>query len=282
MKNEELGKKRSIVDFIIYFIVKVKNDDIFALGSQLAYYLILSFFPFLIFLMTLVGFSNLNSGEILDGLRTILPMNVFTLIDKTVIEVVDTQNSGLLGASIVLTIWSASSGFRAVTKGLNKAYDIKENRSFIKRVLVAMVFTFALAMTIVLTLALLVFGDLIGKYLVSVLPFEEVIGWLWNVSRYFLIVFIMVWIFAGIYRYTPAKKIRWREVVPGAIISTLGWIAVSVGFSYYINNIANYSRLYGGLGAVFVLMTWIYITSIILILGAEINSVISMIKRQRL
>ncbi|MGL5380462.1 YihY/virulence factor BrkB family protein [Clostridium sp.] len=282
MKNEELGKKRSVVDFIIYFIVKVKNDDIFALGSQLAYYLILSFFPFLIFLMTLIGFSNLNSGEILDGLRTILPMNVFTLIDKTVIEVVDTQNSGLLGASIVLTIWSASSGFRAVTKGLNKAYDIKENRSFIKRVLVAMVFTFALAMTIVLSLALLVFGDLIGKYLVSVLPFEEVIGWLWNVSRYFLIVFIMVWIFAGIYRYTPAKKIRWREVVPGAIISTLGWIVVSVGFSYYINNIANYSRLYGGLGAVFVLMTWIYITSIILILGAEINSVISMIKRQRL
>ena len=166
MSKDKKENKRSVIDSIIYFIVKINNDDIFALGAQLAYYLILAFFPFLIFLLTLIGFSRLNSADILDGLRTILPNNVFTLVDTTVVEIVHTQNAGLLGASIVLSMWSASSGFRAVIKGVNKAYDIREHRSFIKRAFIAIFFTLALALIIMLTLAMLVFGEIIGKYLI--------------------------------------------------------------------------------------------------------------------
>lgn len=272
--------KKSVLDVIIYFIIKVNNDDIFALGAQLAYYLMLSFFPFLIFLMTVVGFSRLNSVDILEGLRTILPNNVFNLIDVTVVELINTQNAGLLGASIVLTVWSASSGFRAVIKGLNKAYNIKDSRSYIKRSFIAIFFTLALVLIIMLTLAMLVFGELIGRYLLSILPFEEIIMYIWNMSRYIIAILTMIWIFACMYRYAPAKKIPWREVYPGAIVSTLGWIIASLGFSYYINNIANYSRLYGSVGAVFVLMTWLYITSMILILGAEFNSVLTIRRRK--
>lgn len=272
--------KKSFLDVIIYFIIKVNNDDIFALGAQLAYYLMLSFFPFLIFLMTVVGFSRLNSVDILEGLRTILPNNVFNLIDVTVVELINTQNAGLLGASIVLTVWSASSGFRAVIKGLNKAYNIKDSRSYIKRSFIAIFFTLALVLIIMLTLAMLVFGELIGRYLLSILPFEEIIMYIWNMSRYIIAILTMIWIFACMYRYAPAEKIPWREVYPGAIVSTLGWIIASLGFSYYINNIANYSRLYGSVGAVFVLMTWLYITSMILILGAEFNSVLTIRRRK--
>ncbi|VYU59526.1 YihY family inner membrane protein [Clostridium tertium] len=272
MNNENMNNK-SLLDKIVFFIVKVNNDDIFALGAQLAYYLMLAFFPFLLFLLTVVGFSKLNASDILDGLSTILPTSVYSLIDTTVVEVVETQNAGLLGASLVLTIWSASSGFRAVIKGLNKAYDIKEKRTFIKRAIVGIIFTLALVLVIMLTLAMLVFGEIIGEHLLRIFPFKEIIKNIWNISRYLIVVFMMVLIFASIYRYTPAKKIPWREVYPGAIVSTLGWIIASLGFSYYINNIANYSRLYGSVGAVFILMTWLYITSMILIVGAEINSV---------
>lgn len=279
MKNGNESKK-SFLDGIIYFIVKINNDDIFALGAQLAYYLMLSFFPFLIFLMTVVGFSRLNSADILDGLRAILPNNVFNLVDTTVVELIETQNAGLLGASIILTSWSASSGFRAVIKGINKAYNIKESRSFIKRAFIAVFFTLALVLIIMLTLAMLVFGEVIGKYILSIVPFKEIITSIWNMSRYIIVILMMIWIFAGIYRYAPAKKFPWREVFPGAIVSTLGWIIVSLGFSYYINNIANYSRLYGSVGAVFVLMTWLYITSMILIFGAEFNSVLTIRRRE--
>ncbi|MBU3104446.1 YihY/virulence factor BrkB family protein [Clostridium gasigenes] len=281
MNDGELGKKRSTLDFIVYFIVKINNDDIFALASQLAYYLILAFFPFLIFLMTVIGASSLNSIEILDGLRAILPSSVFDLVASIIREVVDNQYSGLLGISIVLTIWAASSGFRAVIKGVNKAHDIKETRSFIKRSIIAIIFTFALTLVIVLTLAMLVFGDLIGGYILTIVPFYRAMTIVWNILRYVIVVCMMIGIFASIYRFTPAKKIRWKQVLPGAIVSTIGWIVVSRGFSFYINNFSNYSRLYGSLGAVFILMTWLYITSMILIVGAEINSVLILRKKQR-
>ena len=97
---------------------------------------------------------------------------------------------------------------------------------------------------------------------------------IWNLLRYVIVVAMMVIIFAVMYKYTPCKKIGWKEAFPGAVVSTIGWIIVSIGFSFYINNFSNYSKLYGGLGAVIILMTWLYITSIIFIIGGEINSVI--------
>ena len=274
MSKKEASIKRGFFKFIIYFIVKIRDDDIFALAAQLAYYLILSFFPFLIFLLTLIGFSNLDSMEVLGALRAMLPTSAFELIYSVIIEVIEKQNTGLLGASLLLVIWSASSAFRAVIKGINKAYGLNENRSFIKRAFIAIICTFALAFVILLTLVMLVFGGLIGDLLASYLPFPTVVYRVWNFLRYVLVVFMMILIFASIYRYTPSKMLRWREVIPGAIACTIGWLVVSLGFSFYINNFSNYSKIYGGLGAVIILITWLDLTSIILIIGGEINSLI--------
>ena len=274
MSKKEGGRKKGFFKFIIYFIVKIRDDDIFALAAQLAYYLILSFFPFLIFLLTLIGFSNLDSMEVLGALRAMLPTSAFELIYSVIIEVIEKQNTGLLGASLLLVVWSASSAFRAVIKGINKAYGLNENRSFIKRAFIAIICTFALAFVILLTLVMLVFGGLIGDLLASYLPFPTVVYRVWNFLRYVLVVFMMILIFASIYRYTPSKRLGWKEVVPGAISCTIGWLVVSLGFSFYINNFSNYSKIYGGLGAVIILITWLYLTSIILIAGGEINSVI--------
>ena len=92
----------------------------------------------------------------------------------------------------------------------------------------------------------------------------------------------MICIFSGLYRYTPSKRLKWREVFPGAAVCTIGWLIVSLCFSFYINNFSSYSKIYGGLGAVIVLITWLYITSIIFIAGGEINSVIGIRKEIRL
>ena len=277
---EKRSKKRSFMDFMIYFIVKIKNDDIFALGAQLAYYLMLSFFPFLIFLMMVVGYSSIDTVEVmelmesLEGIRTVVPDSAFELIRSIVNEVFTTRSSGILGLSVILTIWSASSGFRAAIKGINKAYNIKETRNFFKRIFIAIICTFLLVSIIFVTLIVLVFGDVLGNYLSSILPFESVIDILWNYLRYAIIIVVMMIVFASIYRYTPCKRLSWREVFPGAIASTLGWLAISSAFSFYVNNFSNYSQLYGSLGAVFMLMTWLYVSSIIFILGVEINAVL--------
>lgn len=274
MSKRMKGNNKSVLDTFLYLFIKVKRDDIFALASQLAYYLILSFFPFLIFLITLIGFSNLNNAEVLEGLQSILPTAVFELTASTISEVINSQNTGILGISGILAIWAAASAFRAIIKGVNKAYDVDEDRSFIKRSIIGIISVIALALTIICTLAMLVFGDLIGQFLNRFLPFEHLINFIWNILRYVIIIAMMIVVFAMIYKVAPAKRIKFRSVLPGAIITTIGWLIASLAFSYYVNNFSNYSRLYGSLWAVFVLMTWLFMTSIVFILGVEINSVL--------
>jgi len=278
MQNN-IERKNSKLEKFIMFVIKVEKDDIFALAAQLAYYLILSFFPFLIFIMNLIGVSKLDAVAVLQGLKRLLPDNVFVLIDSTVLEIINKQNFGLLGLSILVSIWSASSGIRAVIRGINKAYNLKEKRGIVSLSILSFIFTISLTLVIIITLTALVFGNIIGGYLVKLLPFPEIISVLWNISRYIVVILSMVFIFGTLYRYAPTKKMNWRNVIPGAVFTSVGWIIVSLAFSYYVNNLSNYSRLYGSLGAVFVLMIWLYLTAIILILGAEINSELEINKK---
>lgn len=275
MEKKSKGFLRKTVIFLVMFIKKIGDDDIFALGAQLAYYMVLSFIPFLMFLMTLVGFSHLNSDAVLNLLSNVMPIEAFNLIQSTVIEIVDREQTGLLWISIALAIWVSSSGFKAVIKGLNKAYGVKETRSYIKLKLISMVYTILLALIVIATLFLFVFGDVIGDFFMKVLEHPEFIYYIWNMLRYVVVILIMILFFMFLYNATPCVRLGWLEVIPGAVITTLGWISISYIFAYYVNNFSNYSRLYGSLGAVFMFMTWMFITSMILILGGEINAVLA-------
>ena len=275
MKKKSKGFLRKTVIFLVMFIKKIGDDDIFALGAQLAYYMVLSFIPFLMFLMTLVGFSHLNSDAVLNLLSNVMTTEAFNLIQSTVIEIVDREQTGLLWISIALAIWVSSSGFKAVIKGLNKAYGVKENRSYIKLKLISMIYTILLALIVIATLFLFVFGDVIGDFFMKVLEHPEFIYYIWNMLRYVVVILIMILFFMFLYNATPCVRLGWLEVIPGAVITTLGWISISYIFAYYVNNFSNYSRLYGSLGAVFMFMTWMFITSMILILGGEINAVLA-------
>jgi membrane protein len=268
------------IKLLIQLIVKIKKDDVFALASQLAYYLVLSFFPFMLFLMTLIGFSSVNSGQILEQLSLMLPKSILELTQSTVKEVFDNQYGGLLGISILLMVWTASSAFKAVVKSINKAYNLKENRSFIKLSMISMIGILALATTIMLALILLVFGNVIDEYIQLTYPLYKIMSIIWNIFRYFFVIVIMIFIFIGIYKFAPSQRLVWKEVIPGSIFSTVGWIILSFGFSFYIDNFNNYTRFYGSLGAVFILMTWLFLISVIFILGVEINCVTTKFKNK--
>lgn len=272
---------RKQVNFLIHLIVKVKDDDIFALSSQLAYYLVLSFFPFMTFLITLVGFSSIDSKEIISALNGFLPESIVELTKSTVKEVFDNHYTGLLSVSILLALWTSASGFRAVIKGVNKAYNFKETRSFIKRTIISMFGILSLAIIMILALGIVVFGGVIGLYLEKIFPYYNIVMFIWTVFRYAFIFIIMIFIFTIIYRFAPSRRLSCREVIPGSIFSTLGWGILSIVFSFYINNFRNFSRFYGSLGAVFILMTWLFLISFIFILGVEINCVLIKVQKIR-
>jgi len=256
-------------------VYRFRDDDVTALASQLAYSLLISFFPFLIFMMTLIGFSSIKSEDVLLGLSSFIPASVFELIRDTVINVVDSRNHRLLSLSLILTIWISSTGFKAVIKGINKAYDEPERRSFLRLEIVAVLCTLALNAIIFLSLALLVLGEIIGNNFGTLFGYPEQIKEAWDVFRYLIMLFTMVFVFAALYRYTPSKRLTWWEVFPGAIFATLGWVVVSLMFSFYVNNFGNYATIYGSIGVIIILLTWLFMTSVIIIMGGEVNATLA-------
>lgn len=253
---------------------KAWNDDIFSLASQLAYNLLLSFFPFVIFLLTLVGYSSVNTNDIMLLLKEIIPEDAFELVQNTVLQIVNVKQGGLLSISIFITIWAASSGFNAIIKGINKAYREKEYRSFIKVQLVSILFTLILALIIMMTVLFLVLGEVNGYILAQRLSYSAEFYFLWYIMRFVILIIASIFVFALIYKYAPCKKHSIREVLPGAVFDTAGWLILSLSFSFYINRFTNYSILYGSFGTVIIFMLWLLISSIIVILGGEVNSVL--------
>jgi len=257
---------------IIDLIIRFNKDDVPALGSQLAYKLVLAFFPFLIFLMTLIGFTSVNRAEVIVGISSIFPQSVSLLIKNTILEVVNIKSSSLLSISLLFTLWSASSGFNAVIKGLNKAYGVKEGRSFIKVRSISLLCTLGMSIIIVIMILLLVLGTVIWNATAHRFSFFKELITLWIVLKYLIVVFTTIFIFSALYRYAPSRKLNWTEVFPGSIFSTFSLILVSIGFAFYVNNFSKYSAVYGSIGAIIVLLIWIFLASIIIILGGEVNA----------
>lgn len=270
--------KTSIKNFIKNMFFRYIDDEVTAMSSQLAYSLLLSFFPFIILLFTLIGYSPLKSTDVLSMLNNLLPNDVFKLVKNTVVEIVDTKRLGLLSFGMISTIWTASNGFNAVIRGLNMAYDEEEKRPYWKVQLVAILSTLGLIVIILTALALIVFGELGFKLLVKHFKPIRTLELIINISRYIIGIFIMLITITIVYRFTPSKKLKIKEVIPGAIFTSLGWTTASLIFAYYVNNFGNYSMIYGSLGAVIALMTWLFISSVIIMLGGEINASIAYVK----
>ncbi|MDO4536492.1 MAG: YihY/virulence factor BrkB family protein, partial [Clostridium perfringens] len=270
MKN----KKEKKVFFIIGLIKKIFQDDIISNGAQLAYFLMLAFIPFLIFLITLIGKSKISSNDLLILLSSIMPKTSFELVKNTIGGIIDIQRPDVLWGSIIIAIWVSSSGFGAVIKGLNSSYGVTETRNYILRKLLSIIYTVLLAWTIAMTLLLYVFGGLIEKFIISRLDHPFIINVFWYAGRYSIILIVMFIIFLFLYNVTPCKRLGWKEVMPGAIFTTIGWIVTSLIFTFYVNNFNNYAKIYGGLSAVFAIMIWLFISSLTLLVGGELNAYI--------
>lgn len=273
--------RSQVVEDIKNLIFRFIDDDVLALASQLAYSLIFSFFPFLIFIITLIGYSNVSSTDVLIGLNRIFPQNALELVENTVIEIVETRSGQLLSFSLIFTIWTASSGFHAVIKGINKAYDKPEHRSIFRVYFISILCTLGVTLIILTTILFLVFGGIIGNFLAFKLGFSYEFKAIWDIFRYIIIFLSTTFIFAALYHCTPSVKLTWREVIPGAIFSTIGLVVVSIGFAFYVNNFSNYSRIYGSIGAVIVLMTWLFLLSVITIMGGELNATLAFDRKKK-
>ncbi len=265
---------KSLIDVFKKLYKRFSEDEITALSAQLTYYLILSFFPFLIFLITLITYTPLVTEDSLFALSDLLPLETYYLVMDVVLGVVYTRSFTLLSFGMIASLWASSNGVAAVIRGINRAYDQKDNRSFIKVRVLALLFTFGLIIVIITALILLVLGRIWATTLFSYLGVSEYLISIWQWVRYGISLFVMWFIFTALYYYAPNRKIAFKEVIPGSTFAIIGWISISFLFAYYIDQFGNFSYMYGSIGGIFLLLIWLYISSIILLTGAEINAIL--------
>ncbi|PZX03072.1 membrane protein [Psychrobacillus insolitus] len=251
----------------------IQRADITGLAAQLAYFFLLSLFPLLIFIVTLLPYLNLDEAQVFRFIENYAPAEVYILIEGTLSDILLNRNGGLLSIGIIGTIWSASNGMNAIVKSLNSSYEIEETRPFFIVRGLSVVFTLLMIVLFIIALILPVFGQQIGSILFSYFGFEESFIKLWNNLRWTITPLIMFVVLVALYWIVPNQKLFLKSVLPGAAFATIGWISVSLGFSYYVTNFGNYSSTYGSIGGIIVLMLWLYITGIILLVGGQINAV---------
>lgn len=268
------------MNFLKQLISRFKDHQVPDLAALLSFYFLLALFPFLIFTFSLLAYLPISTADLLLLIGQYAPIELMHLIEDNLRSVLDVKRGGLLSFSIIATLWSASNGSYAIIRALNRAYDVEENRSFIKARVVAFILTFAMIFAIVVALMLPVFGKAIGLFMFSYVGLSETFLMLWNVLRWLISFGVIVTVFAFLYYFSPNKKIGSEEVWIGAIFATIGWQMVSLAFSFYVNNFGDYTATYGSIGGIIVLMLWLFLSGMILILGGEVNATIKNLKEK--
>lgn len=251
------------------------DDDMPTYASALAYQIFFSLFPFLLFLIALIGFFNLPDffAWLQQQAALVVPAEAMDEIAPIILQLQNEQG-GLLSVGIVVAIWSASSGIRSAMHALNVAYDVKEGRPPWKRIPLSVLYTIGLALLLMLVAGLMVTGPAAMRWAAAQFGMEEAIVTVWTWARWPVAVLVMVLVVAIVYYVAPDVEQEFRFITPGSVLAVLVWIAASAGFGYYLKNFGNYNAMYGSIGAIIILLLYFYLSAAVLLFGAELNAVI--------
>ena len=266
-------------NWFVKLFIRIEKHEALGYSAQLAYFFLLSLFPLLISVFSILPYLPIDQHHIMDFLKDFAPGETLDFIRDNLNSIFASQNSGLLSFGIIATLWAASNGMNAVIRAVNRAYEIEENRHFLIVRGMSVILTIVMIFVFFVALLIPVFGKNIGIYIFSKLGKTAEFIHVWSTIRWFISSLIFFIVFSVVYTITPNRKIQCLTVLPGAIFSTVGWIASSIGFSFYVNNFGNYTLMYGSLGVIIVLIIWFYLTGAVLIIGGEINGLNEEMKR---
>ncbi len=261
--------------FFKEMIRRFTQDRVLDLSAQCAYYFMLSFFPFLLLAISILSYFPISAEDIIKMFGDVAPQTSSHEVVRNLEAVIGVRQKGLMPLGIVFTIWPALSGIESLISALNYSHHgTPEKRSFFKAKLLALVLMFGMILGISSTFVFTVLGQIIGQLAQTYFQLPDRGLEVWNSFRSVLGFAILNVVFLGFYLMAPNKKVRVLEALPGCLFASIGWHYASVGFSYYVNHFNNFSATYGSLGAIIVLMTWFYLTAMIVIIGGQINSVL--------
>ena len=242
-------------------------------AAQIAYYLLFATFPFLLSLASLMAFLPIPDlmERLLRLLADIVPPAAAELMRNSVERLVTRQRSGLLSIGLIVAVWAAANAVESFMQGLNRVHGVREHRAFWKTRGIAILLAVGVSSFAVLGLLALWFGSQVSHWWAARGGLGPLPVQVWDVARWPLVLGFLIVAVDQLYFIGPATRERWRWVTPGAVVAVLGWMAASLGFSAYVRHFGSYNATYGSIGAVIILLTWMYLTAFLILLGAEIN-----------
>ena len=253
------------------FMERMRKDHVSAYAAQAAYFLIMSFIPFVLFLTAIVQYTPLTYREVRQAIMSVVPENLQGFVLNIVAEVFS-KSAAVLPLSALVALWSSGKGMQALINGLNTIYHVKETRNWLVNRISSMSYMFLFVLALIASLLLLVMGNRIHVLISGYVPFlGNMIGRILG-AKTFLVFVMLFFVFLVLYRYLPNRRASLKSQVPGAFLTAVAWSVFSYLFSLYFTFFPDFSIMYGSLSTLILVMVWLYFCMNLLLYGAEINA----------
>ncbi|WP_257656962.1 YihY/virulence factor BrkB family protein [Parapedobacter lycopersici] len=265
-----------------FFFQEIARESILNKASSLAYNFMLAIFPGIIFLFTLIPYIPITNFQekLLDFIEVVMPRNAFLAVETTLEDIVRNQNSGLLSVGFILATFFATNGVGSLMLAFNKASLVRESRSWGRQRVVAIGLTIMIIIALAIGMTIFTAAGYIIGYLRENIHINAAFwGFVIAASRWLILFGIYFLTVSILYKFGPASSRRWKFFSPGAMLATILAILTFSGFAFYINQFGAYNKLYGSIGTLIVIMIWIYLNSLILLVGFELNASIALSKQ---
>ena len=264
------------------------SNELLDRTNGVAYSFTVAIFPGIIFLFTLTPyiqnfFPEITNDDIIHFLENLLPQNLYLAAETTITDIIGKQRGGLLSFNFFLPLFLATNGMTSLMSAFNACYKTAETRGFVKMRIVATGLLFILALSIIVAIGLLI----VGQQLLDLTHIAENIEKVISLDTVLILRVVVLYIsfqfsISSIYYFAPAVHEKWHFLSIGSVFAAIACILSSIGFSYYVNNFGTYNKLYGSIGVIIVLMLWLYMLSLILLVGFEMNASLDMAKQEKL
>lgn len=268
---------------LVFFFKEIQKDSLVNKASSLAYNFMLAIFPGIIFLFTLIPFIPKRIGfqdQLMILLQLILPKQAYIAFESTISEIIKIQNGKLLSFGIILSVFFATNGMHNLMKAFNKSSLVVETRSWLKQRLIALILTSVIAISLIVTIAAMTAGEYLLNSINKGLHIKgNFTSYLIDISRWGLLGLLYFVTISFLYRYGPANTKKWKFFSAGSWLATILAFLTIWAFSFYINHFGSYNKVYGSIGTLIVIMIWLYLNSLILLIGFELNASVDLSKR---
>lgn len=272
---------KKILNCLLKFNDKLKEDHINEYAAECAYFTILSFIPFIIIFITLIQYTSFDKQSIISLITGFIPSNMQGII-ANIIEEVYSKSAGTISIAVIIALWSAGKGFFSLCKGFRKIYDLPvQKTNFFTRIR-GTIYALIFSLSLIAVLIIRVFGNRINNLIFS--RFEEIEKLINNILKLRTITLITVLfvIFLFIYRFMPRHKLKLRTQIYGALFSSVSCYMLSWFFSIYVDVFKGFSNTYGSLTTIILIMMWLYYCMYSILIGAEINTLVYEYKKEKI